>query len=200
MQRREHIEWCDIWVAGAEADRRPRLLLVGDSITRSYYDDVAKAIEGRLDGARLTTSKFVGDPGFAMELRLLLDQYEFAVIHFNNGLHGWDYSEAEYDAGLRAAFDLLAARAPRARLIWAHSTPVRKPGGGAALDPSTGRVRERNRLAAALCRERAVPVNDLFAPLIDHPEYFSADGVHLVEAGRALLGAQVAAAVLDDLR
>ena len=43
--------------------------------------------------ARVTSSKCVADSTFAGELALVLDDYEFAVIHFNNGLHGWDYSE-----------------------------------------------------------------------------------------------------------
>jgi lysophospholipase L1-like esterase len=39
-------------------------------------------------------------------------------------------------------------------------------------------------------------VNDLFAAVIDHPEYFADDGVHFNEAGRAVLGGLVAQSIL----
>ena len=28
---------------------------------------------------------------------MVLSQYKFDVIHFNNGMHGWQHSEKEYD-------------------------------------------------------------------------------------------------------
>jgi len=53
---REHIEWCDIWVPFANVERRPRVLLIGDSISRQYYPAVAQALEGVAAVARLATS------------------------------------------------------------------------------------------------------------------------------------------------
>jgi hypothetical protein len=35
--RRESIEWLDVWVPGNEVKGLPRVLLIGDSITRGYY-------------------------------------------------------------------------------------------------------------------------------------------------------------------
>lgn len=193
MIPRERIEWLDTWVTGGDGTTLPRLLLVGDSITRSYYGPVEQRLGSRFACARLTTSKCVCDPLFLAELRLLLDAYPFAVVHFNNGLHGWDFTEAQYAAGLAAAFDAIAA--PGRRLIWATTTPVRVVGNLAALDPKTDRVRERNRLAAALCAPRGLAINDLFAALVDRPALFSADGVHLTAEGQSVLGAQVAACI-----
>jgi hypothetical protein len=34
---RESIEWCDIWVSHANETNLPRVLLIGDSITRAYF-------------------------------------------------------------------------------------------------------------------------------------------------------------------
>ena len=34
---RERIEWADIWVTDADKDDLPRVLLIGDSITRGYF-------------------------------------------------------------------------------------------------------------------------------------------------------------------
>lgn len=93
---RERIEWIDIWVTDADKDALPRVLLVGDSITRGYFGAVEKHLAGKAYCARLTTSKCVSDPTFNDDLKLMLKQYKFSVIHFNNGLHGWGYTEEQY--------------------------------------------------------------------------------------------------------
>jgi len=188
--RREAIEWCDIWVAQAKGTDLPRALLVGDSITRSYYQKVADGLRGRYACARVATSKCVGDPGLFGELDLVLSEYAFEVIHFNNGMHGWDYTEPEYAAGLASALDGLKVRAPDARLIVALTTPVRAGDAFAEIDQKTQRVRERNRIASALAAERGIEVNDLFEIVIDHPEYH-ADRVHFNSRGQAELGSRV---------
>ena len=97
---RERIEWADIWVTDADKEDLPRVLLIGDSITRGYFGEVEKQLEGKAYCDRLTTSKCVSDPFFPDEVRLMLKQYHFAVIHFNNGLHGWGCTEGQYRDGL----------------------------------------------------------------------------------------------------
>ena len=97
---RERIEWIDIWVTDADKEELPRVLFVGDSITRGYFGAVEKQLAGKASCARLTTSKCVSDPTFNDDLLLLLKQYKFSVIHFNNGLHGWGYTEEQYRDGL----------------------------------------------------------------------------------------------------
>ena len=69
----ERIEWSDIWITDADRDELPRVLLVGDSIVRGYYDGVEKALAGKAACARYTTSKFLGNPDYAGELGLILD-------------------------------------------------------------------------------------------------------------------------------
>ena len=196
MVKREYIEWCDIWVTGASEAKSPRALLIGDSIARSYFGEVERLLAGRFLCARLTTSKCVCDPFFGRELELLLDEYRFAVVHFNNGLHGWEYDEDAYRRSLPGAWDVIAARSGGGALIWAHSTPVRKARDLAVIDPNTERVRARNSIAAEIAAARGIPIDDLFAPMHDHPEYYSDDGVHFNAAGQAVLGAQVSRSIL----
>src|ERR1700742_965094 len=92
---REAIEWCDIWISHANETNLPRVLLIGDSITRDYYPEVEKRLAGKALVARLATSRFPADPMLAKEIALVLDGTRFDVIHFNNGMHGWHYSEAD---------------------------------------------------------------------------------------------------------
>jgi hypothetical protein len=37
---REDIEWCNVWIPDATNAKLPRVLLIGDSISMSYYDRV----------------------------------------------------------------------------------------------------------------------------------------------------------------
>src|SRR5258705_13861017 len=88
---RESIEWCDIWISHANETNLPRVLLIGDSITRDYYPEVEKHLVGKAYVARLATSRFLTDPVLAKEIALVLEGTKFDVIHFNNGMHGWPH-------------------------------------------------------------------------------------------------------------
>ena len=192
---RENIEWLDVWVPENNTPGLPRVLLVGDSITRGYYKDVETALKGTAAVSRLTTSKSLGDPGLLAEITLVLGTTSFDVIHFNNGMHGWGYTEAEYAAALPDALAALRKGAPTAKLIWATTTPVREANKVEVVAERTDRVRERNRLAAAAMATANIPTDDLFAVVADKPEWFSRDGVHLNGKGSAALAESVTKAV-----
>jgi len=198
MIHRENIEWCDIWVAGAAGTTYPRTLLIGDSIVRSYFPYVQKQLKGRYACARIASSKCVADPMYFRELELVLKEYTFSCIHFNNGLHGWDYDESFYATSLAKTFDTLAKHCETRKLIWGSTTPVWTESEEKTLDAKTDRVRERNRIAADLASDRNIVVNDLFSYVIDRPELFSADGTHFVEAGQVELAKHVTNAILSS--
>ena len=196
---RETIEWLDVWVPGNNVTDRPRVVLVGDSITRDYYKAVEDKLQGKAVVCRLTTSKSLGDPALLDEVRLVLGQAKFDVVHFNNGMHGWGYTEDEY---AKAVPDLVAAirkAAPGAKLVWASTTPVRVARQVDQLDPKTDRVKSRNAAAAEVMKRENIPVNDLFALVAEKPEWFSNDGIHLNTNGSTALSEQVAANVLKVL-
>lgn len=193
---RERIEWCDIWFTDAEKSALPRVLLIGDSITRGYFDGVEKALAGKAYVGRLTTSRSVCDPVFFEELALVVKQYPFAAIHFNNGLHGWDYTEPEYRAGMERLAASLAELAPAARLICGNTTPVQED---PAKPDKMPRIAERNRIAGEICAAREIPVNDLHGIVAANPAYFTGDGVHLNDDGRRALAGAVAAALANCL-
>ena len=54
---RENIEWLDVWVPGNNVTDRPRVLLIGDSITRGYYKAVEDKLKGKAVVCRLATSR-----------------------------------------------------------------------------------------------------------------------------------------------
>src|SRR5258707_7595727 len=108
----ESIEWCDIWISHENETNLRRVLLIGDSITRGYYPEVEKRLTGKAFVARLATSRFVADPVLLKEIALVLDQANFDVIHFNNGMHGWQHSEAEYRKAFPKLIKTIRAHAP----------------------------------------------------------------------------------------
>lgn len=181
--RREPIEWSETWVEDANEEKMPRLLLIGDSITKSYYEQVSKALSGKLSCAKLATSRCIADPILCDELSLLLKQYSFSIIQFNNGLHGMDNPDEIYQQCFPKVFDFLRSMAPGAKFIWASTTPWRCEGKTHDLHKNNERVILRNRIAQEYARAYVIPINDLYGLLIDHPEYYDDDGVHLRVAG-----------------
>ena len=196
---RENIEWLDVWIPGNAVKDQPRVLLIGDSITRGYYKSVEDALRGKAVVCRLTTSKSLGDPALLDEVKLVLGQAKFDVVHFNNGMHGWGYTEDEYAKAIPELVATIRKGAPGAKLVWANTTPVRVAGKVEQFDPKTDRVKARNKAAAEVIAKEKIPTNDLFALVADKPELFSNDGVHLNAKGSAVMGEQVAAEVLKLL-
>ncbi len=196
---RERIEWIDVWVTNADKDDLPRVLFVGDSITRGYFGAVEKHLAGKAYCARLTTSKCVSDPTFNDDLQLLLKQYRFSVIHFNNGLHGWGYTEDQYRDGLAKAVVAAKEHAGHGKFIWVTTTPVRESGNLETFSERTERVKSRNRIASEIMKRRDIPTNDLFTLVKEHADWSSADGVHFNAAGNEALAKQVAESVLKCL-
>ena len=196
---RENIEWLDVWVPGNGVTAQPRVLLIGDSITRAYYKTVEDKLKGKAIACRLATSKSLGDPGLLDEVKLVLGQATFDVVHFNNGMHGWGYTEDEYAKAIPELVAAIRKGAPGAKLVWAGTTPVRVSGKVEQFDPKTDRVKVQNVAAAEVMAKEKIPTNDLFALVADKPELFSNDGVHLNAKGSTAMGEQVAAQVLKLL-
>ncbi len=194
---REAIEWCDIWISHANETNLPRVLLIGDSIARDYYGEVEKRLEGKAFVARLTTSRFAADPVLLKEIELVLDQTKFDVIHFNNGMHGWQHTEAEYCQAFPKLIKTLRGHAPKAKLVCATTTPL-KEGKGVTGDTkaeySDDRIAARNAIAAEMVTAQKIPIDDLNAAVKGRPELHS-DNVHFNGQGSQILAVRVSAAV-----
>ena len=193
LPSRESIEWCDIWISHANETNLPRVLLIGDSISRDYYPEVEKQLAGKAFVARLTTSRFVADPVLLKEIELVLSETKFDVIHFNNGMHGWQHSEEEYRKALPQIIETIRAAAPKSKLIWATTTPLHD-GKGVSYDTgaqySDERIAARNAIAAEIMRAKNIPTDDLNEAVRGHPEYHS-DNVHFNGQGIQIQAAQV---------
>ena len=191
---REPIEWCDIWISHANETNLPRVLLIGDSIARAYYPEVEKNLAGKAYVGRLSSSAFISDPILLKQIEMILSQYKFDVIHFNNGMHGWQHSEKEYEQAFPKFLETIQEYAPNAKLIWANTTPL-KVSPNLPPDNQTQatdeRIAARNVIAFKFALANGIPVDDLNTPLRGHPEFHS-DNVHFNDQGIAIQAAQVA--------
>jgi GDSL-like Lipase/Acylhydrolase family len=191
---REPIEWCDIWISHANETNLPRVLLIGDSIARAYYPEVEKNLAGKAYVGRLSSSAFISDPILLKQIEMILSQYKFDVIHFNNGMHGWQHSEKEYEQAFPKFLETIQEYAPDAKLIWANTTPL-KVSPNLPPDNQTQatdeRIAARNVIAFKFALANGIPVDDLNTPLRGHPEFHS-DNVHFNDQGIAIQAAQVA--------
>jgi lysophospholipase L1-like esterase len=188
---RESTEWCDVWMPDMNKNDLPRVLLIGDSITRGYYPAVEKNLKGKAYVARVATSKSLGDSALLAEVATFLSEGKFDVIHFNNGMHGWGYSEEDYRRAFPELVRTIRRLAPDAKLIWATTTPV-QPSGVMNPGPNNDRVKARNAIAAAAVKKAGIPVDDLFSLVEAHPEYYTPGGIHFNESGIAVEARQVA--------
>lgn len=192
---RENIEWCDIWIPSAPKTDKPRVLLVGDSITKGYYRSVCKQLNQKAYCAKFATSACVSDPAFHKQLKALLSQYEFRIVHFNNGLHGIGYTEEEYRVGYEQALTSIRTHSPSTKLILALSTPLKEDSDLNHLNP---RMNERNRIVCELAKEYGATINDLHAISEGHPEYYR-DSCHFGPIAIDLQAEQVADRIMERL-
>ncbi len=192
---RENIEWTHLWLTGADKKDKPHVLLVGDSITKAYADGVTRDLARQAYVGSLTTSLCVCDPAFEPTLQAALAQGDFAVIHFNNGLHGVGYTEAQYQAGYEKALKLIRKTQPQAKIIIALSTPLKPGSDKAKLNP---RIDQRNASAIALAKTIGAPIDDLSGLMKEHAGYYT-DPYHYQGKGIALQVTAVAAAVRKEL-
>lgn len=171
----------------------PRVLLVGDSICNGYQGEVAKNLDGRVNVSYWVSSYCLTSPGYMRLLEFQLDEAQYDVIHFNNGLHSLETPTEAWAKGLRDALALIRRKQPKAKLIWASSTPVR-------IEKGVGKVRELNAAAASVAAEFGCRTNDLhaLADPYDRETHWS-DAYHHKQPLRDAMARRVADVILDAL-
>ena len=200
QQRRmvtEKIEWTYTDRPETPDAKLPNVLLVGDSITRAYYKATAEALAGKVNVYYFATSASVGDERLAPQLAeyFRMIGVRFDVVHFNNGMHGWGYTEEEYRRYFPELVTAVRLGAPAARLVWATTTPVRKDKQDGATN---ARIDARNAIAAEMIAKGGISVDDQHALMMQHQEMHS-DDVHFMAEGSTLQAGQVAASVMKAL-
>jgi hypothetical protein len=193
----ETIEWT--WAAKPETPdpTLPNILFLGDSITRGYYPAAAKLLTGQANCYLFATSASSGDPRLIKQVKeyFAMMRLKFAIIHFNNGMHGWKYTETEYAAGLPSLVETLHQSSAASRLVWANTTPVRN---GDPTGASNPRIEDRNARALAIMSHTHVAIDDQYSLMAAHDDLHSG-AVHYTAMGSEVQAQQVTNILMQQL-
>ena len=162
----------------------PRILYFGDSISGGYGDRFTALMKDK--AYCYHWSHFIGHVGsfptnaFAAAAGVA----PFDVIIFNNGLHSLHWSpdkvtDAEIETVLHNMVHAFRKGAPKAKLIWAATTPQTAKGKPVTsfgdLNPIVIRI---NTLAEKIMKEERVDIVDLYALLKDRLNLAAGDQYH----------------------
>ena len=175
----------------------PRVLLIGDSILNGYHAKAADLLRGKISLDVWVTPKHIGSKDLPADMKAIFAEHAYDVILFNDiGLHAWEpgrIPEGQYEPLLRAHLANLRKFVPRAKLIFASTTPMTTKTRPIALDPEfNSLIVERNKIAAKIMQENHVPFADYYGILATKLNLAAGDRFHWTKPAYELL-AQCAA-------
>ena len=177
----------------------PRVLLIGDSVSRGYTQAVRTSLAGKANVHRAPANcgpTASGIKNLDAWLTSAPGDAKWDVIHFNFGIHDRNTPVADYAARLERIVERLEKT--RAKLVWATTTPIPDV---PAQNQTAASIVERNAAAAAIMEKHGVAVDDLFAfvtPRLDEAQL--PNDVHFKAEGYDLLGRQVAESIRAALQ
>jgi acyl-CoA thioesterase-1 len=142
----------------ADDPKLPRVLLIGDSISRGYMPEMRTLLEGKANVHRIPANGGSTAKGLK-NLKAWLGKTKWDPIHFNWGLHDshQKVSIEDYEKNLRELVAQL--KATGAKLIWCNTTPVPEGSDGRIA----GEEVKYNEAAARVMKEAGIPTDDLNA-------------------------------------
>ena len=182
----------------------PEVYLIGDSIRMGYCQNVATQLAGRASvrwpgGNCANSQNILINLGWWRKCATVP-----AVIQFNCGhwdAAHWDgdaepiTSLEEYRRNIRLIIHRLRKYYPKAKLVFATTTPMNPSGVAGGNVRTTEEIRRYNEVGVAVAEEEGVVVNDLFALVGKWPESDYADYCHFKPAANERLGKAVAEAL-----
>lgn len=191
MNKLEYIEWCDFWIEDEKNIEKPRILLVGDSITRDYKSPVMELFQGEVAVNMMASSRGMDNKDYFFELGYLLnsERFHYNAIHLNNGLHANHLEKDEYEILLDQTVQFIQKNS-NATVIMALSTPIFHSEMGYE-HKDNDRVIERNKRARRIADRYGLLVNDLYTLSHNREEIRVGDGLHYNQLGSKMQAIQV---------
>ncbi len=184
------------WDFVQDDPKLPRILIIGDSISRAYTLPVRRQLKGLANVHRAPANCGPTANGLA-KLDIWLGDKDWDIIHFNFGIHDRATPLDQYESNLKRLVENLL---PRTKiLVWANSTPIPD----VAETFSAQSIVDRNKVAASIMSENGIPINNLFSKITPHlAEYQLKDDCHYTKEGNQFIGDAVSAylkPLLEDL-
>jgi len=164
----------------------PNVLIIGDSISRSYTSDTRKLLTGKANVYRAPANCGPTANGLKY-LASWLDQGtgKWDLITFNFGIHDKDTNPERYAANLETIIGKL--RATSAKLLWVNTTPFGE--NGDESEPV-------NKIANAIMAKENIPIADVHAAMLPHvADMQDSRHIHFNSAGTKLLAETMAQAI-----
>lgn len=179
---KECFEWIESWCDHTEKEDLPRVLLIGDSITRGYQACVRTLLSGTFYVDYIATSYAIDTSFYYTLIREFARDSHYNLIHINHGLHGIHVSREVYEERMRELLSEL--RTTGAAPILATTTVAYEEKSDILSAAWTPRISERNEALRALAEELSLPIDDLYRvslaiPMSDR----SPDGIHYTATG-----------------
>ena len=182
------------WDFVADDPKLPRVLLIGDSVSRGYTQAVRTVLAGKANVHRAPANCGPTASGLK-HIETWLGNGKWDVIHFNFGIHDRATPMPDYTQRLETL--ILRMKQTGAKLIWATTTPIPDTPDGKQTAAS---IVERNAAAAPLMTQHGVATDDLFAAITPRlAELQNPNDVHFTGAGYDFLGQQVASSIESAL-
>lgn len=183
------------WDFVQDDPKLPRVLLIGDSVSRGYTQAVRKALAGRVNVHRAPANCGPTASGLK-NLDVWLGDGKWDLIHFNFGIHDRATPIADYQQRLEQLITRMQKTG--AKLVWASSTPCPDTKDGKY---KSAPIPERNTAAAEVMKAHGIAINDLFTAITPHLATMqNPDDVHFNAQGYDFLGETVAKAVEAALK
>lgn len=182
------------WDFVQDDPKLPRVLLIGDSVSRGYTQPTRAVLAGKANVHRAPANCGPTASGLK-NLDVWLGAGKWDVIHFNFGIHDRATPAADYVKRLEE----IVARLEKtgAKLIWASTTPIPD---NPAQKQTAASIVEKNALAAEVMAKHGIPTDDLFGAMTPRLKEFQPPlDVHFTGAGYDFLGAKVGESILSRL-
>lgn len=185
----------DGWAYVKDDPSLPRVLIIGDSISRSYTASVRRRLKGKANVHR-APANCSRTENFFKNGEVWLNQNEsnqWDIVTFNFGIHDAAKPSEQYAENLKKIIARL--KETGAKILWVRTTPWRKP-----EDQGTDLSVKVNTVADAIAKEEGFEIIDINTPVLGREaELHMKDGVHFNDAGTELLGEIVANALQSFL-
>lgn len=183
------------WDFVPDDPKLPRVLLIGDSVSRGYTQATRKALAGKANVHRAPANCGPTASGIK-NMDVWLGNGKWDVIHFNFGIHDRNTPLTDYTQRLEQLIERM--KKTGARLIWASTTPIPDSPDGKQTAAS---IVERNKAAAGVMKKHDVLTDDLFAAITPRlAELQPPNDVHFNAKGYDFLGETVAASIQQALK
>jgi lysophospholipase L1-like esterase len=185
------------WDFVQDDPKLPRILLIGDSVSRGYTQPTRDALKGKANVHRApencgpTANGLRTGSNGQPKIEVWLGDGKWDVIHFNFGIHDRATPLPEYTQRLEQLVDRM--KQTGARLVWATTTPIPED---PAKNQRAASIIERNEAAAEIMKRKGVSTDDLFSAITPRlAQLQNPNDVHFTPAGYDFLGKQVAASI-----